>query len=173
MDDIQFRNDIGHASELLIAKKLTLAFAESATAGRASAEFSLACEAGKFLRGGFVCYDATLKCEVLHVSKKMLDKYTPESMEVTSAIASGLRALIEADIHIGITGLPCAGGSETSEKPVGTMFIYALYGGEQLFAERRLFSGTHQQIIKQTVHEVARLLLEYLPDTNPNHKSIR
>jgi nicotinamide mononucleotide (NMN) deamidase PncC len=42
-------------------------------------------------------------------------------MEVTEAIARGLTTLIPADIHIGITGLPCPGGSETAEKPIGTM----------------------------------------------------
>jgi nicotinamide-nucleotide amidase len=56
-------NAIAEAAELLISQKLTLAFAESATAGRASAEFSLACDAGKFLKGGLACYDAALKCE--------------------------------------------------------------------------------------------------------------
>ena len=151
-------NVIADAAKLLIGKNLSLAFAESATAGRASAEFSIACNAGKFLKGGFVCYDASLKTDFLAVPKELIDKFTPESMEVTKAIATGLGRIIDADIHIGITGLPCPGGSETPEKPVGTMFIYALLHGSLWFNERLEFAGSHQQIVEQTVIHLARLL---------------
>jgi nicotinamide-nucleotide amidase len=162
MSNAKLKNSIAVAATLLISKNMTIAFAESATAGRASAEFSLACDAGKFLKGGFVCYDAALKTDLLKVSEEMLTQYTPESMEVTTAIASGLLALIPADIHIGITGLPCAGGSETPEKPVGTMFICALLYGELWFTERLQLSGTHQHIIEQTVEHTAQMLSQYL-----------
>ena len=157
MNNTEMTNAIEDAAKLLIGKNLTLAFAESATAGRASAEFSLACNAGKFLKGGFVCYDASLKTTFLDVPEDLIEKYTPESMEVTKAIAEGLRKIIEADIHIGITGLPCPGGSETPEKPVGTMFIYALQKGELLFSERLQLEGSHQQIVENTVIRIAQL----------------
>ena len=153
---------VERAAKLLIDKKFSIAFAESATAGRASAEFSLACDAGKFLKGGMVCYDAELKCSVLNVSHELLEKYTPESMEVTAAIAKGLAGLIPADIHVGITGLPCPGGSETAEKPVGTMFLYALFQGKKFFADRILFQGSHKEIVDQAVQHVAMLLIKHL-----------
>lgn len=153
---------VERTAKLLIDKKFSIAFAESATAGRASAEFSLACDAGKFLKGGMVCYDAELKFSVLNVSHELLDKYTPESMEVTSAIAQGLVGLIPADIHVGITGLPCPGGSETTEKPVGTMFLYALFQGKELFTERAVFNGGHKEIVDQAVQHVALLLIRHL-----------
>jgi nicotinamide-nucleotide amidase len=162
MGNTELITTVERAAQLMIAKNMTLAFAESATAGRASAEFSLACNAGKFLRGGFVCYDAALKCDVLKVPKEMLEDYTPESMEVTQAIAYGLTKLIPADIHIGITGLPCPGGSETAEKPVGTMFIAVLRDGRQWFNDRRIYTGTHQEILGQTIQRIALLLIKYL-----------
>lgn len=71
------------SSKLLIANRLTLAFAESATAGRAAAEFSLVKNAGKLLKGGLVCYDACLKEDILGVPSELIKKYTPESAEVT------------------------------------------------------------------------------------------
>jgi len=162
MSSSETANAIEKAAKLLMRKNLTLAFAESATAGRASAAFSLACHAGKFLKGGFVCYDAALKCDVLQVPQEMLDKFTPESAEVTYAIAMGLTKLIPADIHIGITGLPCPGGSEDPEKPVGTMFICALLHGESWFTERILFQGSHEQIVEQTVDLIAEKLINCL-----------
>lgn len=161
MSNAEFTRQIEIAAQRLIEADLTIAFAESATAGRASAEFSLACDAGKFLKGGLVCYDATLKSKLLGVPQDLLDSCTPESMEVTEAIASGLQKLIAADIHIGITGLPCSGGSESPEKPVGTMFICGLKNGEPLFRERVVFNGNHQEIVMQTVGKVAQLITSF------------
>jgi nicotinamide-nucleotide amidase len=154
--------NILNCSKLLINKKLTIAFAESATAGRMSSEFSMVKNAGKFLKGGLVCYDASLKEELLNVPKKLIDKCTPESAEVTKAITEGLTQLIEADIHVGVTGLPAAGGSETEEKPVGTMFIYALLNKQTLFSERIIFEGNEEEIILNTIYRTAELLTSHL-----------
>jgi nicotinamide-nucleotide amidase len=155
-------NAIEKAAQLLIENELTIAFAESATAGKASSEFSFACNAGKFLKGAFVCYDAALKIRHLNVPEEIIEEYTPESMEVTKAIADGLGKLIDADILIGITGLPCSGGSETPEKPVGTMFIYAILKGRPWFSERLHFEGTHLQILDQTIERIAHTLCKML-----------
>src|SRR5690606_30231277 len=128
-------------------------FAESATAGRVTSEFSLIPDSGKFLKGGFICYDACLKQDVLGVPEALISEYTPESAEVTAAIARGLSLLIPADIHIGITGLPAPGGSETPEKPVGTMFIHGIIkGNTTIFSARPVFQGTADEIILQPVH---------------------
>jgi nicotinamide mononucleotide (NMN) deamidase PncC len=50
------------------------------------------------------------KTGLLKVPKYLIEGFTPESMEVTESIARGLSSVIPADIHIGITGLPCPGG---------------------------------------------------------------
>lgn len=147
---------------LLIDQKLTIAFAESATAGRMASDFSLIPDAGKFLIGGLVCYDACLKEQLLKVPEEMIKKLTPESMEVTMAIAAGLERLIPASLHVGITGLTSSGGSETPEKPVGTMFIHALLHGKVLFSERILFQGSPEEIVKQTTERTALLLINSL-----------
>lgn len=151
-----------HCGSLLIKNNLTIAFAESATAGRISAEFALLPDAGKFLKGGIVCYDADLKCNLLGVPEEQLKAFTPESEMVTCSITAGLKRLIPADIHIGCTGLTAAGGSETAEKPVGTMFIYAIRDQELLFSIRTVFSGSPEEIILQTIALVADKLNQYL-----------
>lgn len=148
--------------KLLITKKLTIAFAESATAGRLSSDFSMVEDAGKFLKGGIACYDACVKEGLLSVDPKLIAQFTPESMEVTRAISFGISRAIPADIHIGITGLTCPGGSETAEKPVGTMFIYAIRDSEQIFSERLNFTGSRWEIVSRTVDRCAELLEAYL-----------
>ncbi|WP_316765383.1 CinA family protein [Pedobacter frigiditerrae] len=150
--------DLAHCSELLLEKELTVAFAESASAGRMVAEFAMVPNAGKFLKGGFVCYDACLKEDILKVPKELIEEFTPESPEVTKAITEGLTKLIKADIHIGVTGLPTPGGSETPEKPVGSMFICCIYKNKELFAERVVFDGEPEEIILRTVFHTAELL---------------
>jgi nicotinamide-nucleotide amidase len=149
--------------KLLINQGLTLAFAESATAGRMAADFSLLEEAGKFLKGGLVCYDAVLKETLLNVPEGLIKTFTPESMEVTRAIAHGLFELIPADLHIGITGLTSPGGSESPEKPVGTIFIHCLLYRKPLFSDRTVFAGAPGEIIDQTVRRTAELLNLHLP----------
>lgn len=150
--------------KLLIDQGLTLAFAESATAGRIAADFSLLTDAGKFLKGGLICYDALLKETLLNVPEGMIKTFTPESMEVTHAIAKGLFELIPADIHIGVTGLTCPGGSETPEKPVGTIFIHCLLNRKTLFSDRKVFVGDPEEIVGQAVQRTAELLTTHLSE---------
>jgi nicotinamide-nucleotide amidase len=150
--------DCGH---LLMEKKLTVAFAESATAGRAASEFSMVPDSGKFLIGGLVCYDACVKQEILGVPEEMIKKFTPESEQVTEEMAKRLPRLIRSDIQVAITGLTTPGGSETPEKPVGSMFIHLFIKGKSV-RKRRNFSGDPEQVVLQTVDTVAELILDAL-----------
>ncbi|ETZ23057.1 CinA family protein [Pedobacter sp. V48] len=155
---------------LLLDQELSIAFAESATAGRLAAEFSLLPEAGKFLKGGLVCYDASLKEQLLNVPQGLIKTFSPESMEVTMAIALGLEKLIPADLHIGVTGLTAPGGSETAEKPVGTMFIHCRLFGKTLFSEKLRFEGSPEEIVRQTTEHTAYMLVAALKHSNASLK---
>lgn len=145
-------------SKALAARELTVAFAESATAGRLAAEFSLCPDSGKVLKGGLVCYDANLKVDILKVPQEVLDEFTPESAEVTKELADRLQTLIPADIHIGITGLTTPGGSETPEKPVGTIFAHAFFKGNSV-GIREVFEGGPEDIVLKSIDRVSELIL--------------
>lgn len=149
-------------SQALSERQFTIAFVESATAGRLSAEFSMCPESGKILKGGLVCYDASLKESILHVPKDMLRYFTPESAEVTRELAERLQTFIPADLHIAVTGLTCPGGSETTEKPVGTMFIH-LCTRRKSISVREIFSGRPEEIVLQCIDRIAELILSELP----------
>lgn len=153
-------NKISICSKLMAQHGLTIAFAESATAGWLCSEFALTEESGKVLKGGIACYDATLKVSLLHVPQQLIDDYTPESMEVTREMAYRLRELIPSDIQVTVTGLTTPGGSETEEKPVGTMFVFALINGRET-SFRKVFSGSCEDIIQQTIKATAELLIEF------------
>jgi len=148
-------------SKIVADLGLTISFAESATAGWLCSEFALTDESGKILKGGIACYDADLKVKLLGVSKGTIDRYTPESMEVTREMAYRLRELIPSDIQVTVTGLTTPGGSETSEKPVGTMFVFALISGKEA-CFRKVFQGSCEEIIHQTIQATADLLIREL-----------
>lgn len=149
-------------SSALAAQGLTVAFVESATAGRLTAEFALCPESGKVLKGGLVCYDASLKIGILRVPKDTIERFTPESPEVTKELAERLQTFIPADIHVATTGLTTPGGSESPEKPVGTIFLHGFFNGKSI-AVREVFSGEPEEITLKAIDRVAELILSEIP----------
>jgi nicotinamide-nucleotide amidase len=149
---------IERCSRLLTEKQLTLAFVESASGGILCGEFALIPGSGKVLLGGLVTYDGDLKEKLLGVPAEVLEKYTPESAEVTQAMAEGLKKMIPADIIIANTGLTTPGGSETPDKPVGTMFIHAIIKDAHVKL-RKVYSGSPKEMILQNAQDVADLII--------------
>ncbi|GAA4312273.1 hypothetical protein GCM10023143_21860 [Compostibacter hankyongensis] len=145
----------------MASRHLSLAFAESATAGRLAYEYSRVPDSGTILKGGLVCYDARVKEEVLGVPVDMIRQYSPESAEVTGALAERLQLFMKPDITVAVTGLITPGGSETASKPVGTIFIHILMGNVSK-AVREVFSGSPEQRVLKTADRVAELILNML-----------
>lgn len=152
---------VKRCGKLLASSNFTIAFAESATAGRAAAEFALLPESGRILKGGIVCYDAAIKVDLLGIDQSIIDQYTPESAEVTELLALRLGKHIPADVQVGITGLTTPGGSESAEKPVGTMFLHVIVRG-QSHAVRQAFQGSPEQIVLQAIDRLADKIIELL-----------
>lgn len=142
-------------------KGLTVAFAESCTAGMLASEFVRAKGSSDVLKGSLVVYQPEVKQKLLGVKKQTLDLYTAESQQVTNEMVMGLKKMLGADISIATTGLAGPGGSETEEKPVGTMFVSILYNGK---AEefREYFEGNTESIRKQLVDYIFQKLVGIL-----------
>jgi PncC family amidohydrolase len=140
---------------------LTLALAESITCGLAAHQLTMVRGTTEVLRGAVVCYHPDVKNEVLGVSQSLIRKHTAESQQVTDALAKNLHRVIKADIYAAITGLAAPGGSETKDKPVGTVFFSVLYG-KRMHRERRLFRGTPLEIKRKSCAALYDLLLRVL-----------
>lgn len=141
---------------------LTIAFAESVTAGKLISEFALIPNCGTVLNGSIVCYDVSVKKSLFGVPEDIIEKFTPESAEVTEQLAIGLRKLIPADVLVAVTGLAAPGGSETEEKPVGTMFIHGFFK-DQPWKLELFFEDEPEQVILKTIDAVADYILHQLP----------
>ncbi len=144
-------------------KDFTISFAESASTGRLIYDFTSVPGCGNIIRGSIVCYDRSVKEELFKISTSVIDQYSAESAEVTRLLADGLKNLLPADIMVAVTGLASPGGSETEEKPVGTMFAHG-YIKEKSWQKRYFFEGNPDEIISQTIHAVALAILEELKD---------
>jgi len=143
----------------LVAHNLTIAFAESASTGRLVYDFTSVPECGKAVKGSIVCYDRSVKEQLMAIPAEIIDKYTAESPEVTQLLADAVKRLIPADIIVAVTGLASEGGTESEEKPVGTMFVHG-YIKEKPWKTSMLFDGTPDEIIAKTTDAVATILLE-------------
>ena len=149
--------------KLLIEKKLTIAFAESVTCGLASHQLNIVKGTSEAFMGSVVCYNECVKTNLLGIDSSLIDQYTAESQQVTDALAKNLHQLFDADMFAAITGLAAPGGSETSSKPVGTIFFSLMYKG-RLVRQKKFFSGTPLQIKKKACEELYKLMLRELKE---------
>ena len=148
-------------SKAIAAKGWNIAFAESATAGRMSAEFAMTKHSGEILRGGITCYDVFVKEQILNVPHATIEKYTPESAEVTQVLAQQASKIFNSKITVGITGLTSPGGSETEEKPVGTIFLHIITPVEKI-SHCEVFEGTPEEIVLKSIDKAAELIIDNL-----------
>ncbi|QNH61345.1 CinA family protein [Hymenobacter sediminicola] len=120
--------DLNSLVKKFLQYKLTLAFAESCTAGLLASEFVQAEGSSEVLLGSVVTYHPTAKNRLLGVKKDTLALYTAESQQVTNEMVMGLHKLLPtADVCVAVTGLCAGGASESAEKPVGTMYFTILH----------------------------------------------
>jgi nicotinamide-nucleotide amidase len=146
-------------SNTIAAKGWNIAFAESASAGRMAAEFSMTEKSGAVLRGGIVCYEVFVKEQILNVPHSIIEKCTPESADVTKILAQQTLKIFNSKIAVAITGLTTPGGSESEEKPLGTMFFHIITPAA-IMSHREVFKGTPEEIVLQAIDKTAQLIVE-------------
>ena len=139
-------------------KEKTLATAESCTGGGIGAALTAVPGASKVYVGGVISYTNDVKNRVLGVEQGMLEKYGAVSAPVAGAMASGVRALLQSDVAVSVTGLAGPGGDDFGN-PVGTVCIgYA--DKRQRLAKQYRFYGDRDEIRQQAVRAALELILE-------------
>ncbi len=143
------------------ASGLTLALAESMTCGLAAMKLSSCVGVSDVLTASVVCYTPKAKKQLLNIKQATIDKHTCESPEVTGEMALNLSKLVEADVYAAVTGLASSDGSETKDKPVGTVF-YAIRHEKKTHAVKKVFRGTPLEIKKKAALELYTLVLKLI-----------
>jgi nicotinamide-nucleotide amidase len=111
----------GEAVAAAVGRGVTVATAESLTAGMVTAMLADTPGASAILRGGVVSYSNAVKRDVLHVPEELLDAVGSVDGDVAAAMAKGARSACGADLAVSTTGV--AGPDEHDGKPVGTVYI--------------------------------------------------
>jgi nicotinamide-nucleotide amidase len=141
---------------LLVDERLTLAVAESCTAGMLTSRLASVPGASAFLLQGWTTYSNESKIRQLDVSRELIETHGAVSGEGAAARAAGARRVAGADVAVAITGVAGPTGG-TEEKPVGLVFI-ALAGALGDRVVRRHFFGERDRVRWQS----AQLALELL-----------
>lgn len=153
----------------LAKKKLKVSLFESASAGYLACKISQSPYSGLVLDGSLVCYDLSVKRQILNIPETLIKKYTAESEEVTIELIRQGQKLFDSDIYIACTGLLKRGGSETKEKPVGT-FFFAIQVQGKIYSYRTRFKGKPQQKLKLLYCAVMKRLNQILKQHAPKLK---
>jgi nicotinamide-nucleotide amidase len=111
-------------------KSLTLATAESCTAGALTKLLAESPGAGGTFLGGFVCYDKRFKQSVLQVPGEVLQAETAVSERVAEAIAHGASQACGADVAIAVTGVAGPDPDEDGN-PVGLVHLMVVCSNGQ------------------------------------------
>jgi nicotinamide-nucleotide amidase len=148
--------------DLLRARGLTLATAESCTGGLVATRLTAVPGASDVFEGAVVAYSDELKSAELDVPEALLLAHGAVSAEVAAAMAHGARERLGTDVAVAVTGVAGPGGG-TVEKPVGLVFVHASGPGADLVARLDL-PGDRETIRRRStvaaLHLVRRLVTE-------------
>jgi PncC family amidohydrolase len=135
--------------ELLVARGLTIATAESCTGGRIAAALTSVPGSSKSFIGGIVAYDNAVKVAQLGVDPKLIEAYGAVSEETVLAMARGARERFDASLGFATTGIAGPDGG-SAEKPVGLVW-FALDDGISPRAWKFLFRGNRSEVQGRSV----------------------
>lgn len=164
----------GQVVAALAGAHLTLATAESLTAGLISAGVADVPGASAVLVGGAVTYASDRKSSVLGVDADLLHARGAVDPDVARHMAIGALDVFDADVAVSATGV--AGPSGQDGKPVGTVFI-AVAGRQRRSADTRRestgpdvgctvhefhFTGSRPQIRQQAAEAAWQKIIDFV-----------
>ena len=135
--------------QLMIERGLTLAVAESCTAGLIGGALTQAAGSSDFFLGGVIAYADRIKQDLLGVDERLLRDHGAVSEPVVTAMAAGARERLGADYAIAVSGISGPGGG-SDDKPVGTTWT-AVVTPETVYARCYRFPANRSRNRRLTV----------------------
>jgi len=157
MDQKSIEVEIG---EILTARGLTLAAAESCTGGLVSHRITNVPGSSVYFVGGVVSYANAVKIALVGVRPQTLEMHGAVSRETVIEMARGVRVALKADIGIAISGIAGPGGG-TAEKPVGLTWIGLSALGYEM-AWQHTWAGDRLYNKESSAQAVLQHLVEFL-----------
>ena len=135
--------------ELLKARGLVCATAESCTGGGVGSAITGVPGSSAVFAGGVISYSNEVKRDVLGVSAEALERYGAVSPQVAEQMADGARRLLKTDLAVSLTGIAGPDGG-SDEKPVGLVW-FGLSTPAGTRTEKAIFRGDRAQVRAQAV----------------------
>lgn len=136
---------------------VTVATAESCTAGMVASTIAGVPGASDVLRGGAVTYVNEVKHDLLGVSQEVLDSVGAVSFACACQMAESARHVFGSSLAVSITGFAGPGGG-TAEDPVGTVYI-GIASRDGSRAERCHFEGDRDDVRAAACRRACECLL--------------
>jgi nicotinamide-nucleotide amidase len=147
-----------------IAKKLTIATAESCTGGLVAGALTEIAGSSAAVLCGFVTYSNEAKQRMVGVPEATLIAHGAVSRETAIAMAQGVLKNSPADLAVAITGIAGPGGGSV-EKPVGLVqFAAARRSGREIAREERFGDLGRSEIRRRSVLVALGMLAELAAD---------
>jgi nicotinamide-nucleotide amidase len=116
--------------DLLRARQMTIAVAESCTGGLLASRLTDVPGSSDYVERGVVCYSNRAKTEMLGVAQALIETHGAVSEPVAQAMAAGILDRAGTNVGVGITGIAGPGGG-SEQKPVGTVVIAAIVNDDK------------------------------------------
>ena len=153
---IIMQNLIQQAHLRLLKSKLTIATAESCTAGLLSSLLTRFSGSSKYFILGVTTYSNKTKESILGIPASVIRKNGAVSKKVALSMAQNVKKLAKTDFGISITGIAGPTGA-TLQKPVGTVFICVSSKNKNI-CKRFIFQGNRNVIREQASLNALKLL---------------
>ena len=143
--------------ELLKARGLKCATAESCTGGLVGGAITAVPGSSAAYLGGVVSYANEVKHGVLGVSADTLATVGAVSPETAAQMAEGVRRLVGADLAVSVTGIAGPDGG-SADKPVGLAW-FGLASAAGTRTKKAIFAGDRARVREQAVVHALGMLM--------------
>lgn len=145
----------------LIARRQTLACAESCTGGLLGGRITAISGSSAAFMGGVISYSNEAKANLLGVARELLARRGAVSAQVAEAMARGARERLGADYGVSITGVAGPDGG-TRDKPVGLVYIGLATPGGKVYARENHFIGIRDDVRRRSTQMALQMVREAL-----------
>ena len=162
MGDVVYGLDAGSLEErvleLLAAKDMTFAAAESCTGGMVAQRLTAIPGASAYFKGGVTVYTEEAKTRLLGIDPKLIKKQGVVSAAVARKMAKRVRKLLKSDLGVGITGWAGPDGDD-----VGLVYVALAAKGDCFVRRLQLGRSSDREKIRTlAAHNAFDMARRYL-----------
>lgn len=158
MDSESLAKLVERLQALCLERGLMVASAESCTGGLIAKLITDVAGSSGYFRGGVVSYSNEIKTLLLDVPEEMLAAHGAVSAQVACSMAMGVRARLNTDVAVAVTGVSGPGGGSAA-KPVGLTYV-AVADGAGVEVRKLVWSGDRLGNRESTARAALELLIE-------------